>query len=263
VVIGDLHAQYRKLVDLWAVLERRLPDLPARTVVFLGDYLDRGPRARETLDWLVELRRSRPGTLFLCGNHDIALAAFLGLVESDPEANAQWSRAHRAPQELWSGPGCENIHPEGRRWPGIYESEPTFASYGVPHGDRTGLLAALPPDHQAFFLDLPWVVEHPEYLFVHSGFVPDVPLAEQLRFLHARQLTVPRVLQLHARKLQPNPPDVDRVVVSGHFHHPRVRIEPGRIVVDTTGGRTGCLAAVALPERRVVWGRLAEEPKKM
>ena len=49
-------------------------------MVFLGDYVDRGPDSRAVLELLTHLQRSRPNTHFICGNHDFALMAFLGLL---------------------------------------------------------------------------------------------------------------------------------------------------------------------------------------
>jgi hypothetical protein len=65
---------------------------------------------------------------------------------------------------------------KGRRWGGrikiafnavkgvfyqgsIYDAEPTFTSYGVAHGDRAGLLAAMPESHREFLRNLVWVHE--------------------------------------------------------------------------------------------------------
>jgi hypothetical protein len=56
---------------------------PHRAIeVFLGDYIDRGPDSRATLDLLI--RRARRGnTVFLKGNHE----AFLAEVFLDPSAS--------------------------------------------------------------------------------------------------------------------------------------------------------------------------------
>ena len=88
VCVGDLHGCLAEAESLWRNLEAHLGgarQLAAATVVFLGDYVDRGPDSRGVLDWLVGLRAARDadgaaggGTYFLCGNHDFAFGAFLG-----------------------------------------------------------------------------------------------------------------------------------------------------------------------------------------
>lgn len=68
--IGDIHGQADKLDALLG----RLAGLDAAArLVFLGDYIDRGPHSRQVVDRLLALRRERPDTVFLMGNHEAAL----------------------------------------------------------------------------------------------------------------------------------------------------------------------------------------------
>ena len=90
VCVGDLHGCLAEVQSLWRNLAAHLGgarQLRAASVVFLGDYVDRGPDSRGVLDWLVALQAARAreaaeggggGTHFLCGNHDFAMAAYLG-----------------------------------------------------------------------------------------------------------------------------------------------------------------------------------------
>jgi serine/threonine protein phosphatase 1 len=65
--IGDIHG----CVDALDALLEYLPIRPEDTLVFLGDYVDRGPDSYRVLLRLIEMRDSRPNTVFLRGNHDI------------------------------------------------------------------------------------------------------------------------------------------------------------------------------------------------
>lgn len=66
--IGDVHGC---LVELEEVVGRALPR--AARLIFLGDYVNRGPRTREVIDYLVRLSRSdKTKYTFLRGNHDEA-----------------------------------------------------------------------------------------------------------------------------------------------------------------------------------------------
>jgi serine/threonine protein phosphatase 1 len=69
IAIGDVHGNAAALDDL---LQRVLPELTASdTLVFLGDYIDRGPDTRLVLDRLVALRADPPcPTAMLLGNHE-------------------------------------------------------------------------------------------------------------------------------------------------------------------------------------------------
>jgi serine/threonine protein phosphatase 1 len=64
--IGDLHGEITLLRRLLATLPFREED----TLVFLGDYLDRGEDSIATILELFELKRRHPNCIFLRGNHD-------------------------------------------------------------------------------------------------------------------------------------------------------------------------------------------------
>ena len=66
--IGDVHGEITLLRRLLAVLPLREED----TLVFLGDYLDRGEDSVATVLFLRELKRSHSLCIFLRGNHDDA-----------------------------------------------------------------------------------------------------------------------------------------------------------------------------------------------
>lgn len=78
--MGDVHGCVR---ELRAVLKRAVQE--ADHLVFLGDYVDRGPASRTVLDELVDVWRASPDrTTFLRGNHD---AAFLRVIETGTEVD--------------------------------------------------------------------------------------------------------------------------------------------------------------------------------
>lgn len=73
-LIGDIHGMLRPAIE---IIERA--EKVADSVVFLGDYVNRGPQSRQVLDLLVEMKKSLPGRVhFLSGHHD---AAFLNAVD--------------------------------------------------------------------------------------------------------------------------------------------------------------------------------------
>ena len=72
VAIGDLHGQRDELERLVGKLEA-LPEWPDCALVFLGDFVDRNPEVRETIDLVLELLRRPPGGSAVMGNHDLAL----------------------------------------------------------------------------------------------------------------------------------------------------------------------------------------------
>ena len=69
IAIGDIHGQLDPLNAVLSVLAGELS--PADTVVFLGDYIDRGPESRGCIDRILEFSTSTPATVIgLLGNHE-------------------------------------------------------------------------------------------------------------------------------------------------------------------------------------------------
>jgi serine/threonine protein phosphatase 1 len=228
-VIGDVHGQADALAALLARLRAR-PDFAGRWLVFAGDFPDRGPDPRRALGLVLSLRRRHRKVAAVCGNHDFALAAALGLVPTPPACH--WPDRYRR----WYGAGS------------------TFASYGVPDGDLPALRRAMPAAHRAFLAGLPWAVFHPHYLIVHAGLLPGRPFAEQMAALRRPDPSLNRPPWLCDPALArcPVPADCPVTVVSGHVRVPAVAFARRRVLVDTTGGLGGDLSAVLLPEGEVV-----------
>lgn len=66
--IGDIHGELAHLLRLWDALPALDHD---DTLVFLGDYVDRGPDSREVVDFMRKLPLRTPAKLvLLCGNHE-------------------------------------------------------------------------------------------------------------------------------------------------------------------------------------------------
>jgi hypothetical protein len=96
-VIGDVHGQYDKLVELLRHLGYiatgdtwRHPD---RTVVFLGDLIDRGPQQLPTIE-LVRRMADAGSARCIMGNHEFNAIAW---VTPDPEHPGKFLRDHHKP----------------------------------------------------------------------------------------------------------------------------------------------------------------------
>jgi serine/threonine protein phosphatase 1 len=229
-VIGDVHGQVDQLGRILEQL-RALPDYDRRWIVFIGDMVDRGPDSKGALDLITELAVRHPRTTAICGNHDLAMAASLGLAETPDYSD--WPT----------------------RWLDHYGAEATFRSYGVDDiGNFSALREQLPAAHGALLADLPWCVEHPEYFFVHAGLDPNAPFSLQREILKVRDFTLSRPHWLCSKTFpfEEPPRDCTRTVVSGHVRVPQVTFGKRRILIDTTGGEGGSLSCVLLPENKVL-----------
>jgi serine/threonine protein phosphatase 1 len=142
--IGDIHGCNRELQRL---LARIRPDPLNDAIVFIGDYLDRGPDSRGVVDTLLDLKKSFPHLICLRGNHE---AMFLNYYLEGRD------------EELYFANG----------------GEMTLSSYGLDLTDaRDG--TGFPEEHLRFLASLPLHHETEAYLFVHAGLRPGIPLAGQ------------------------------------------------------------------------------------
>lgn len=73
LAIGDIHGCYGALEELMDKVYLEKND----TIIFLGDYIDRGGQEREVVEYLIELENSFPKAVFLKGNHEDMLEDYL------------------------------------------------------------------------------------------------------------------------------------------------------------------------------------------
>jgi diadenosine tetraphosphatase ApaH/serine/threonine PP2A family protein phosphatase len=144
IAIGDIHGC---LGALNALLDAIAPG-QEDTLVTLGDYIDRGPHSRGVVDRLIALAR-RCRLVPLLGNHEELLLDALRDIS--------------------------NL----RRWLGLGAAD-TLRSYGwVSGGPRRALADVIPKQHREFLASCRPFYETRSHLFVHAGFVPELPLNEQ------------------------------------------------------------------------------------
>ena len=224
--IGDVHGRLDLLTRLHALIAADAADAPAyrRVIVYLGDYIDRGPDSRGVIDLLLQ---PPPGfeRVYLLGNHEDYLLQFLEHAEVGPH------------------------------W-GAYGGLATLASYGVqpPSGfmppatdfeiARRALADRIPPAHVGFLRGLKLTHAEGGYLFVHAGVKPGVALAEQ----QAEDLLWIRDAFLESTD------DFGACVVHGHTIVETPEQHANRIAIDTGAFATGTLTALVLDgaERRFI-----------
>jgi serine/threonine protein phosphatase 1 len=218
LAIGDVHGcvdELRRLLDAAA---------PAAgdTVVFVGDYLDRGPDVRGVIDLLLEWRARTPArTVFLRGNHEDMALDYLG-------RDGRWGDAW-----LRNGGGA------------------TLRSYGLDAAASPAKAAgAIPASHMAFLDELVFTHEQAGHLFVHAGIRPGVPLAEQ----------DPEDLVWIREEFFDHAHDLGATVVFGHTPHRRVLVDlPYKIGIDTGCVYGGALTCLVEPDARVLQVRLGDD----
>jgi serine/threonine protein phosphatase 1 len=144
IAIGDIHGCAAALA---AVVEAVRPGADD-TLVTLGDYIDRGPDSKGVLDQLIDLTR-RCRLVPLLGNHEELLVA----AARDADALRDWLT-------------CGGVA--------------TLRSYGwVPGGVRRSLADWFPEQHRQFLAGCHDYYETATHLFLHAGYVPELPLEAQ------------------------------------------------------------------------------------
>ena len=68
--IGDIHGCFRAIKDL---IENKIQLSKEDKLIFLGDYIDRGPDSKKVLDHIIDLQNKDYDIVTLCGNHESML----------------------------------------------------------------------------------------------------------------------------------------------------------------------------------------------
>lgn len=151
--IGDLHGCPDELSILLQQLEERENISDEDQVIFIGDYIDRGPSSKSVVDQLIAFKAKFQDTVFLRGNHEDMLLDFLGF------------GGNLGQSYLYNG------------------AEDTFGSYGIPHSLPPEEIAhRLPRDHFSFYLNLESYVQVGNFVFAHAGLNPLRDLHTQLDY---------------------------------------------------------------------------------
>ena len=133
LVVGDIHGHLDKLTRLWGNAEERMgaERFAKAGIVFLGDFVDRGPDSKGVIEFLANLHKTHPHQkhVFLAGNHDLGLCAFLGLAPFDDvkglaEKTAASFKSWRG-DSLFPGYNKYDMHLQGARLAGQQAEDPT------------------------------------------------------------------------------------------------------------------------------------------
>lgn len=242
--IGDIHGE----LDHLRALVAKLPLLdPDDTLVFLGDYIDRGPRSEEVVRVVRAFSRELGcKVVTLRGNHE---DAWLRVVERG------WPEFVFPP-----GNGCLATMRS-------YVSGPHPGEDELPRTDEVDVLFSgrfFPEDVLAWMRELPWWYEDEHAIYVHAG-IKRIGAA----FPHPRDVEPARAL-LWLRDRDFFAGYRGKLVVFGHTSTRTLPAElsthtpedpddlwagPACVGLDTGCGKGGFLTALELPARTVYESR--------
>lgn len=143
--IGDIHGCFDQLQRL---IKNIAIDRQSDTLVFIGDYIDRGNASKEVVDYIVGLKSEFSKVVCITGNHEQMFLNYLAGTDEE--------------MYLYNG------------------GKATLLSYGI---SRLAMpqerKAAIPSRHLLFFRSLLPYYETEDYIFVHAGLRPGLDLSEQ------------------------------------------------------------------------------------
>lgn len=218
--VGDIHGRVDLLEQTIRKIDAHLRDYPSsRSIrIFLGDYVDRGPKSRDVLDALIDIGK-RSETVFLRGNHE----TFLLDVLLNPAILPTWK---------------------------TFGGLETLISYGVSsplNPDIAGSLKIvdafiekLPAEHVQFLKTLSPCFSFGDIFFAHAGVRPGLGLAVQ---------SVADLMWIRDEFLE-HDELFEKLIVHGHTPVKTPDVRLNRINIDTGAYATGRLTCVCFEEDR-------------
>ena len=215
--VGDIHGRDDLLGQLLVQIEEDNRSRgPSRTlIVFLGDLIDRGPASAGVIE---RLRLYAPEAIephFILGNHEEVL---LRLLDGDSVLVRDWLR--------FGGAECA----------ASYGLDPVALGRMTSREAAARIREAIPAEHSRFLAGFDDTLRIDDYLFVHAGIRPGLPLASQAQS-DLRWIRGPFLDCEH---------DHGFVVVHGHTITEEVDQRSNRIGIDTGAYASGKLTALGL-----------------
>ena len=220
--IGDIHGCLKQLTSLLDKIFNHFNfNKKNDLLVYLGDYIDRGPNAKGVINRILELQKEKVNSIFLMGNHEQIMIDFV------------FNKINNL--RYWLNLGTDQ----------------TFKSYKIEIAEfikdgfeddkmdklRNVLLNKLSNEHIHFLKNLKLSHSMGKYLFVHAGINPEKTLKDQdkMDFLWSRSE------QFFDKNFK-----FEQIIVHGHTPEKEVINLPYRINIDTGCFFSGKLSSVCL-----------------
>ncbi len=220
--IGDIHGRIDLLMRLMDTIvddNGTRKSVRNQVLIFLGDYIDRGPESSRVIDFLVNHIPSQFKVILLKGNHEQMMLEAI----KNKQALPTW----------FHNGGKATLYSYG------IDPEKYIFKQGATQILGELLKEQMPLKHKEFFQNLELNTVIGDYFFVHAGVNPVLSLAEQKErdMLWIRQ----RFLQ-YKRKFE-------KTIIHGHTITASPEVRSNRVGIDTGAWRTGRLTALRLQQR--------------
>jgi len=220
--IGDIHGCLNELISIHdQILNYKNYKKEKDLLIYMGDYVDRGPKSKQVIDQILQLKNKEIKTVFLMGNHEEMMVDFL------------FNKINNLKNWL------------------NYGADQTFKSYDIEVVDfikdgfednivdklRKVVIEKLGNEHLNFFKNLNLSFSVAQYLFVHAGIDPKKNLADQSK----KDYIWARSDEFFHKDFK-----AEKIIVHGHTPEKNVVNYPYRINIDTGCYFSGKLSCVCL-----------------
>src|SRR5271166_2753558 len=219
--VSDIHGCADQLTKVFAAIDHHLSRVqPKRPMhVFLGDYIDRGPASSQVIDMLIERGRHYE-TVFLKGNHEAMLVELLR-----DQAVFPTFKQYGGLQTLLSYGLVPSVNPDREEQQALIEA----------------LAQKIPHPHRRFLDNLRPKFSCGDFLFVHAGVRPGIPLSQQKE---------EHLLWIRDEFLSSDK-SFGKFIVHGHTPVSKPDIRSNRINIDTGAYATGILTLLTIQGDRM------------
>ena len=217
--IGDVHGHLDLLESTYQKIKADLNRIGTTQyrIVFIGDYIDRGPESAGCVQFLLELLSKDENVVCLKGNHEDKLQKFLAKPQDFAASFFGYGGIECA---MSYGVDMTAFNHKGEEITAIC----------------TELNNNIPSEHKDFYANLAKSATFGDYFFAHAGVRPGVPLDKQ---------TDNDLMWIRSEFLSHKAP-YDKVIVHGHTPAHPMEILSNRINVDTCAYETGVLSCLVL-----------------
>ena len=224
--IGDIHGCIDELKELLKLIKQDLKESPIaqHRIIFIGDYVDRGPDSKAVIDRLIKMRDKGHPVTFLRGNHEEKLITAFTAID----------RRNMAGFIKYGGPETlQSYGLTGKAVDRILGKNPSSKDY---ERFSKEVRSHLGKSHVEFLTSLPTSTVEGDYFFCHAGVNPRASFDLQRDY---------DLIWMREPFLSWGKP-LEKVVVHGHTPRQRVGKHPHRINVDTSCVYGNLLTAVVL-----------------
>ena len=259
--IGDVHGCYQEMMAMFEKLKKDGMDPKKDKLIFLGDYIDRGPDSKKVVKQLIRWRKLYPHWVFLYGNHEDIFRDW-ALHKAKQYGEGNWF--YNGGKMTWISYGGHFGRVKKKWVESLQTKRDTFEAPKVPK---------FPKSHLDFlFKHCVYLHEEKDYVFVHAGLVPKASIKESANY--------PRTLIWARDGFIDSKHDWGKKVIFGHtadyngkYYNPSNKwlnqgfmpiVKKNKIGIDTAvcppGGKR--LTAIKLPEEKFYFVEADPENKK-